>query len=121
MALARLKTRDDFRAVLDGPVIARSPHFAMHRKLLLQADAGLVMGAVVPKRWARRAVTRNAIRRQIYDIALSQAPFLKPLGHVVRLRAAYDRKHFVSASSQALKQAVRQELTALFQRASTQP
>lgn len=121
MALVRLKTRDEFRAVLDGPVIARSPHFAMHRRPLVEAEAGLVMGAMVPKRWARRAVTRNAIRRQIYDIAQAHAQALQPLGHVVRLRAAYDRRHFVSASSDLLKQAVRQELMALFQRASTQP
>ena len=38
--------------------------------------------------------------------------------HVVRLRAAFDRKMFVSASSDALKSAVRAELHALFERAN---
>ncbi len=121
MALTRLKAREDFRAVLDGPVIARSHHFAMHRRSLNRDAEGLVVGALVPKRWARRAVTRNAIRRQIYDIALAQAQALHPLAHVVRLRAAFDRKHFVSASSDALKSAVRQELLLLFQSASIKP
>ena len=37
--------------------------------------------------------------------------------HVVRLRAAFDRKQFVSASSEVLKAAVRAELLSLFQRA----
>jgi ribonuclease P protein component len=36
---------------------------------------------------------------------------------VVRLRAGFDRKQFVSASSDALKQAVRNELMELFSRA----
>ena len=36
--------------------------------------------------------------------------------HVVRLRAAFDRRQFVSASSDALKRAVRQELDQLFAR-----
>lgn len=119
MVLARLKTRDDFRAVLDGPVVARSAHFALHRRPWPSVDTGLVLGALVPKRWARRAVTRNAIRRQIYDMAREQAQGLQPSAHVVRLRAAFDRKHFVSASSEALKHAVRQELQALFHRAAT--
>jgi ribonuclease P protein component len=36
---------------------------------------------------------------------------------VVRLRAGFDREQFVSASSQALKRAVRGELQELFARA----
>ena len=37
--------------------------------------------------------------------------------HVVRLRATFDRKQFLSASSDPLKQAVRAELQQLFERA----
>jgi ribonuclease P protein component len=70
---------------------------------------------MVPKRWARRAVTRNTIKRQIYAVLRC---FLKPrlpqAAHVVRLRTAFDRKQFVSASSDQLKQAVRAELQQLF-------
>lgn len=79
------------------------------------------LGAMVPKRWARRAVTRNAIKRQIYTVAAALEPPLAPFAHVVRLRATFDRKHFVSASSHALKQAVRAELTQLFARATRRP
>jgi ribonuclease P protein component len=65
---------------------------------------------MVPKRWARRAVTRNTIKRQIYAVACFVRARLPQAAHVVRLRAAFDRKQFVSASSDQLKQAVRAEL-----------
>ena len=75
------------------------------------------MGAMVPKRWARRAVTRNAIKRQIYNVSSLFEQRLPHAAHVVRLRAGFDRKQFVSASSDALKMAVRCELMELFTRA----
>lgn len=75
------------------------------------------LGALVPKRWAKRAVTRNAIRRQIYTVALPFAPALVGAAHVVRLRAVFDRQQFISATSVQLKAAVRQELLQLFERA----
>jgi ribonuclease P protein component len=71
----------------------------------------------VPKRWAKRAVTRNAIKRQIYTVSQSIEPSLPVAAHVVRLRAGFDRTQFISASSQVLKQAVRGELQELFARA----
>ena len=80
--------------------------------------ADVWLGAMVPKRWARRAVTRNAIKRQIYNLATELEPQLLVAAHVVRLRATFDRKQFVSASSDALKQAVRAELLQLFARAA---
>ena len=65
---------------------------------------------MVPKRWARRAVTRNTIKRQIYAVGALFEARLPQAAHVVRLRTAFDRKQFVSASSDQLKQAVRAEL-----------
>lgn len=76
------------------------------------------MGALVPKRWAKRAVTRNTIRRQIYSVSIDFASTLPVAAHVVRLRASFDRSQFVSATSEALKAAVRQELQQLFARAA---
>jgi ribonuclease P protein component len=70
----------------------------------------------VPKRWARRAVTRNAIKRQIYNVGAASETLLPPAAHVVRLRAGFDRKEFVSASSERLKAAVRAELQQLMLR-----
>lgn len=75
------------------------------------------MGALVPKRWAKRAVTRNAIKRQIYNVSADFEPRLVLAAHVVRLRAGFDRAQFISASSRQLKQAVRTELQQLFGKA----
>lgn len=77
------------------------------------------MGAMVPKRWAKRAVTRNAIKRQIYSVSPQFQTSLPAHAHLVRLRTTFDRTHFVSASSLALKAAVRAELLDLFSQAST--
>ena len=74
------------------------------------------LGAMVPKRWARRAVTRNAIKRQIYNVSASFDAALPQAAYVVRLRSGFDRKVFPSASSAALKSAVRAELMQLFER-----
>lgn len=72
------------------------------------------IGAIVPKRWARRAVTRNAIKRQIYTVSQDFEARLPAAAHVVRLRAGFDRAQFHSATSPQLKQAVRAELQRLF-------
>lgn len=73
---------------------------------------------MVPKRWAKRAVTRNAIKRQIYSVSPQFKNSLPAKAHLVRLRTAFDRTQFVSASSLALKAAVRAELLDLFAQAS---
>lgn len=124
--MQRLKTRAQFQAVLAGATVARTAHFALHRCALdAQSDAtplfetqDVWLGAMVPKRWARRAVTRNAIKRQIYQVSAASEAFLPPAAHVVRLRTAFDRKEFVSASSDKLKAAVRAELQQLLERAA---
>lgn len=112
--------------------VSRTPHFALHRAALetpaspavqgvaaqpLFATRDVWMGALVPKRWARRAVTRNAIKRQIYTVSASLVLELPAAAHVVRLRSAFERAHFVSACSDALKRAVRTELQLLFAKA----
>ena len=124
--MQRLQTRAQFQAVLAGATVARTAHFALHR-CTLDAPAGaeslfgnardVWVGAMVPKRWARRAVTRNAIKRQIYTVSAQADVSLPPAAHVVRLRAGFDRKQFVSATSDKLKAAVRAELQQLLQRA----
>lgn len=110
-----------------GPPVAKTPHFALHRASL-EARSGDIclfpvqdtwLGVLIPKRWARRAVTRNTIRRQIYETARLCAPELPQAGLVVRLRSEFSRKQFVSAASVPLKQAVRQELVALMGRVAT--
>jgi ribonuclease P protein component len=76
------------------------------------------LGAMVPKRWAKRAVTRNAIKRQIYNVSADFEPKLSVRAHVVRLRASFDRAQFVSATSDVFKASVRAELQQLFSRVS---
>lgn len=75
------------------------------------------LSPLVPKRWAKRAVTRNTIKRQIFNVSASFEHRLPPAAHVVRLRSTFDRKEFISATSDALKLAVRTELEELFARA----
>ena len=75
------------------------------------------LGLVVPKRHARRAVTRTLVKRQIRNVAAACAPQLEPGLWVVRQRSPFDVKQFPSAASDALKEAARAELRALFDRA----
>ena len=137
--MQRLKTRPQFQAALAGGTVSRTPHFALHRLSLsesgntaddLQFNAAQTplfhpqtvwLGAMVPKRWARRAVTRNTIKRQIYAISEQFEVRLPCAAHVVRLRSGFDRKLFISATSPLLKQAVRLELEQLFEHAANKP
>ena len=75
------------------------------------------LGLVVPKRHAKRAVTRTLVKRQIRNVAAACAPQLEPGLWVVRQRSPFDAKQFPSAASDALKEAARTELRALFDRA----
>lgn len=68
----------------------------------------------MPKRWAKRAVTRNVVKRQIYSVALQFAAALPPAAYLIRLRQGFDPKMYVSASSPQLKAAIRAELLQLF-------
>ena len=109
--------------------MAKTAHFALHRCALdlsrhgVEADSplfsndGVWLGAMVPKRWARRAVTRNAIKRQIYSVSAEFEPRMDACAHVVRLRNAFDKAVFVSANSERLRNTVRLELHQLFARA----
>jgi ribonuclease P protein component len=127
-----LRTRAQFQAAMAGTVQARSPHFVLHfcsfeaaspaqgpSPAITVFDRGLALdlpavGALVPKRWAKRAVTRNTIKRQIYHVSQLFETQLAPGTHVVRLRSAFDPRLFPSATSAPLRAAVRQELIALF-------
>ena len=130
--MQRLKTRAQFQAVLAGTIVAKTAHFALHRSKL-GAKAALIrdglpvdstwlfrqhatwIGAMVPKRWAKRAVTRNAIKRQIYTVSADFSQFYPPAAFVIRLRSGFSKMEFTSAVSDQLKQAVRTEIQALMQ------
>ena len=125
--MQRLKTRQQFQAVLGGIFVAKTSHFALHRVELNAAvcatTSGLSrslfpvqeawLGAMAPKRWAKRAVTRNAIKRQIYIVSASFTQTLKPAAFLVRLRREFSRADYPSATSTSLNEAVRAELLVL--------
>ena len=145
--MQRLQTRSQFQAALAGGIVSRTAHFALHRLVLvankrqdatqlstgpeklstgpasqaLFASMALGLGAMAPKRWAKRAVTRNTIKRQIYHVAALFGDRLPEAAYVVRLRATFDRKEFVSATSEPLRIAIRTELLQLFERAVRPP
>lgn len=112
-----------------GGTVSRTPHFVLHRaafaastatgpepqrQALFAVQDEPWIGAVVPKRHAKRAVTRNGIKRQIYAVSAGYADRLPAAAHVVRLRMDFARKEFPSAWSEALKANVRAELLQLF-------
>ena len=134
-----LRNAQQFAAVMrQGQIVARSQHFVLHalrwnraehcnaeasktgaqrRPVALFPATGpsqLYSGTIIPKRWSRRAVTRNLIKRQVRHAVLPRLPVLPGgLAIVIRQRAAFDPSRFVSASSPLLRTAVRQELIAL--------
>jgi len=122
--MQRIRSRQQFQAVMAGALVAKTPHFALHRASLVSEHlgrplfpvAGVWLGVLLPKRWARRAVTRNTIRRQIYEAARQVSTGLPQAALVVRLRSEFSRKLFVSATSDVLKRAVRAELDQLLGR-----
>jgi len=102
--------------VLAGVTTARTPHFALHTVPLEPTVSvpAVVLGVMVPKRWAKRAVTRNSIKRQAFNVVHEFEARLPSAAYVVRLRAALSRTEFRSANSEHLKAAMRQELEQLF-------
>ncbi len=135
----RLCSKADFERLLSLRPCMRSVHFAIHhvalgptmgpeasnegkaRKLCTEdAPAKLesvdnlgdthLLGFVLPKRHAKRSVTRNLLRRQIRSAMLNHQRQLPHGLWLVRLRSPFPRDQFVSASSNALRLAASQEL-----------
>jgi ribonuclease P protein component len=102
---SRLSTGDQpmaIQAVDDLSVPPRAP-----------APDAVWLGAVVPKRHAKRSVTRTLLKRQIRSAVTGRSEALADGLWVVRLRAPFDRSHFVSAASDELRRAARVELEQL--------
>jgi ribonuclease P protein component len=84
---------------------------------------GWRLGLVLPKKLARRSVTRSLLRHQARAAVCRHAPAVAVTGWaqqhpadawVLRLRAPFDRKQFPSAASEALNRVVRLELDTLW-------
>lgn len=122
----------DFEQALTSRACARTEHFALHHLPVRTApaesklstvgssqDVSAVddrrrLGLVVPKRHARRAVTRNLVKRQGRATFERHAAALAAGDWVLRLRAPFDSARFRSAASQALRALVRSELDTLW-------
>jgi ribonuclease P protein component len=128
----RLRTRAQFQAVLAVRPVAHTAHFALHRcflegtpdrgwgidkSLFLVGEASI--GALVPKRWAKRAVTRNLLKRQIHQVSVLHENLFPRAAHVVRLRSAFDPRVFASAASSALRALAATELQQLIRLAAS--
>ncbi len=147
MSMRRIVQAGDFQRVLAAPVRERSAHFAVHylkaaplaskppaagatRDVLSTVappscpqtvddlSTGPWFGWVIPKRHARRSVTRNLLRRQM-RAAVERVQAELPSGlWVLRLRQGFALREFPSAASTALRVASRQELDTLMRRAT---
>ena len=143
--LGHLVHKADFERLLSTRSRTRSAHFALHhvnagpsapakrrsrtRTAELSTEAGQLasqavddsptsvwFGCVVPKRHAKRAVTRNLIRRQIREAFGRHEPRLPRGLWMLRLVAAFDPVQFVSARSDALAAAAGEEIDTLMAR-----
>jgi ribonuclease P protein component len=124
-----------FPVALAAPRRAQSAHFVIHHSKPGMADLSTAgapargrsvddctgAGWVVPKRHARRAVTRNLIRRQLREALRRHADRLDDGLWLLRLRAGFSASEFPSAASGALRQAVRAEIDGLLARAAGAP
>jgi ribonuclease P protein component len=145
-----LSQRAAFERLLRVRPCAASPHFALHH---LPASLGFGLdkapeaeklstcggsasdqtvdkfpspqwfACVVPKRHARRAVTRSLLKRVFRESARQALPQLQDGIWLLRLRAPLAQPGRVSAASGVLRQAVRSELSRLWslQGAGTSP
>ena len=145
--IGRLVHKADFERLLATRSFLRSAHFALHHvasgdlscqrvqptpeseklstvlehnlpSLVDKSCADLWIGLVVPKRHARRAVTRSLLKRQIRCAFDRHAGALAGGHWLLRVRAVFPTGQFVSASSAALATVARCELDRLLGQAS---
>ncbi len=129
------------KALLCAPTLARTAHFVLQAAprrpvaqelpteaapdrtesvdnsvLLVAPPLGLAL--VVPKRHAKRAATRNLIKRQMREALRRRLDGWMGRHILIRQRGPFDRKQFPSAASDALRTVVRAELDQLFAQAA---
>ncbi|MEX8494766.1 ribonuclease P protein component [Sphaerotilus sp.] len=140
MVLTPLTGAARFESAMAVRPIARSAHFMVHHLATTKLSTGhnlaltasgavddsvnnsvddrpetsaLRLGLVVPKRHARRSVTRTQVKTQIRAGIRRHLDQLVAGDWVVRLRAPLDRKLFPSARSEALAALLHVEIEAL--------
>ncbi len=116
-ALAKLSTTHDEQAVGSVDECSEAARAVVAESLVL-AKGQVWLGCVLPKRHARRAVTRNLLRRQMRSVFDSRHAELAGGLWLLRLRAPFPLAEFPSAASKALAGAARSELEQLLARAA---
>ena len=129
--LPAVEVAQGFSTELSTDLLLLSPEGSVHVDKAVPTGAsqavdnsvlrGHWLGLVVPKRHARRAVTRNLIKRQVRAMMAEVAHTLPAGLWVVRLRAPFDRQVFHSPASEPLRDCTRSELVTLFDRAVRSP
>jgi ribonuclease P protein component len=129
---------EEFKVVMDLGYAKHSNWFVLHQVSLktlltqtnptpamLNVGRGLIgshkLGALVPKRWAKRAVTRNTVKRQIFNVFSKFQPKLQ-IEHamVIRLRREIKKTDYKSARSTELIKKIQDELHELLAKAKAQ-
>lgn len=125
----KLKNKEQFDDVLHFRKKVSFEHFALHFKLFdLSTERednkkpdvhnlvteGLYLGMIIPKRWAKSAARRSLIKRQCRAQFMLFSHVLPYGNYVVRLKYGFDASLWSSASSNALKVKIREELQHLF-------
>jgi ribonuclease P protein component len=145
--IGRLVQAADFQRLLAAPTRQRSAHFTVHHVAGLpsrpakaplapaavklstgdaptcpepvdESPARRWLGCVVPKRHARRSVTRSVLKRQIRAAVERHEDRLQAGLWLVRLRSPFTPGQFPSADSAALRAAARTELDRLLAQAA---
>lgn len=84
----RLTKTDEFSSVFSFRKVLRSPHFLLHYRVRAVEEAqGARLGLVVAKRFLRRSVDRNLIRRLAREHFRLLRHRLKPRDFILRLSA----------------------------------
>jgi ribonuclease P protein component len=134
---------DALKALLSAPTVARTAHFVLQAhpdrppaqelptgaapdrtvsvdnssSAASSSPASLGLALVVPKRHAKRAATRNLVKRQMREVMRQRVLEWSGRQVLIRQRSAFALQQYRSASSAALRHAVRGELDLLFAQA----
>ncbi len=135
---------DALKALLSAPTVAKTSHFILQAALVKpvaqelptgiapeqtesvdnyvfpspSAQPPIGLALVVPKRHAKRAATRNLVKRQMREAVRRWSADWTGRQVLIRQRSAFSPQQYHSAASDALREAVRGELELLFTQAS---
>jgi ribonuclease P protein component len=131
---------DALKALLTAPTLAKTAHFALQasprRPVAQELPTGVApdrtqsvdnavsvaanrlgLALVVPKRHAKRAATRNLVKRQMREAVRRRVDAWAGRQLLIRQRSGFSVQQYPSAASDSLRHAVRSELELLFAQA----